>query len=99
MTHFRWTVVVLLFFAITVNYIDRAVLGVIKPLLDSALGWNQTDYGWMVTAFQAAYAVGYVFSGRLLDRLGVRIGFSLLVFFWSLAAMSHAAAATVLGKR
>ena len=96
-TRFRWTVVVLLFFAITVNYIDRAVLGVIKPLLDSALGWNQTDYGWMVTAFQAAYAVGYVFSGRLLDRLGVRLGFSLLVFFWSLAAMSHAAAATVLG--
>ena len=88
---------VLLFFAITVNYIDRAVLGVIKPLLDSALGWNQTDYGWMVTAFQAAYAVGYAFSGRLLDRLGVRIGFSLLVLFWSLAAMSHAAAATVLG--
>ncbi len=89
--------VVLLFFAITVNYIDRAVLGVIKPLLDSALGWNQTDYGWMVTAFQAAYAVGYAFSGRLLDRLGARLGFSLLVFFWSLAAMSHAAAATVLG--
>ena len=80
---------VLLFFAITVNYIDRAVLGVIKPLLDSALGWNQTDYGWMVTAFQAAYAVGYAFSGRLLDRLGVRIGFSLLVFLWSLAAVSY----------
>ena len=97
MTHFRWTVVVLLFFAITVNYIDRAVLGVIKPLLDSSLGWNQTDYGWMVTAFQAAYAVGYAFSGRLLDRLGVRLGLLLLVFFWSLAAMSHAAAATVFG--
>ena len=96
-TNFRWTVVVLLFFAITVNYIDRAVLGVIKPLLDTALGWNQTDYGWMVTAFQAAYAVGYVFSGRMLDRLGVRIGFSLLVIFWSLAAIAHAGAATVLG--
>jgi ACS family hexuronate transporter-like MFS transporter len=97
MTNFRWTVVGLLFFAITINYIDRAVMGVLKPMLDTALGWDQKDYGWMVTAFQAAYAVGYVFSGRLLDRLGVRIGFLLLVLFWSLAAMAHAAVATVIG--
>ena len=95
MTNFRWTVVGLLFFAITINYIDRAVMGVLKPMLDNALGWDQKDYGWMVTAFQAAYAVGYVFSGRLLDRLGVRIGFLLLVLFWSLAAMAHAMVATV----
>lgn len=96
-THVRWTVVGLLFFAITVNYIDRAVLGVLKPLLDASLHWSQTDYGWMVTVFQAAYALGYAVSGRLLDRIGVRLGFAVLVLFWSFAAMSHAAATTVLG--
>lgn len=97
MTNFRWTVVVLLFFAITVNYIDRAILGVLKPTLEAALGWDQKDYGWMVTAFQAAYAAGYVFSGRLFDRIGARLGFSLSVIVWSLAAMAHAAARTVFG--
>ena len=54
MTHYRWSVIGLLFFAVTINYIDRAVLGILKPLLDQELGWNQKDYGWMVTAFQAA---------------------------------------------
>ncbi|MBU4459277.1 MAG: MFS transporter, partial [Verrucomicrobia bacterium] len=50
----RWSICALLFFATTVNYIDRAVLGVLKPALDAAFGWNQKDYGWVVTAFQAA---------------------------------------------
>src|SRR5512145_2069507 len=94
-TNFRWIVVGLLFFAVTINYIDRAVLGVLKPLLDQELGWNQKDYGWMVTAFQAAYAAGYAFSGRLFDRIGARLGFSFAVGAWSLAAMAHALAATV----
>ncbi len=97
MTHFRWTVVALLFFAVTINYIDRAVLGVLKPLLDKELGWDQKDYGWMVTAFQAAYAAGYACSGRLLDLIGARLGFALAVGAWSLAAMAHAVATTVAG--
>ena len=97
MTHYRWVVVGLLFFAITINYIDRAVLGVLKPLLDRELGWDQKDYGWMVTAFQATYAVGYLLAGRLVDRLGVRLGLWLAVSAWSVAAMAHALARTVLG--
>ncbi len=96
MTRCRWTVVGLLFFAVTVNYIDRAVLGVLKPLLDQELGWDQKDYGWMVTAFQASYAAGYLLAGRLFDRIGVRVGFLLAVSLWSLAAMAHAVARSVL---
>lgn len=93
----RWSMCALLFFATTVNYIDRAVLGVLKPLLDSDLKWTQDDYGWIVIAFQATYAAGYLFAGGVIDRIGVRTGFSLAVGLWSLAAMAHAAVRTVLG--
>jgi ACS family hexuronate transporter-like MFS transporter len=93
----RWTVVALLFFAVTINYVDRAVIGVLKPLLDATLGWNQKDYGWMVTAFQAAYAIGYAVSGRLLDTFGIRTGFAVAVALWSLAAMAHGAMTSVVG--
>jgi MFS transporter, ACS family, hexuronate transporter len=96
MTHYRWAVVALLFFAVTVNYIDRAVLGVLKPLLDRELGWDQKDFGWMVTAFQATYAAGYLLAGRLMDRIGVRFGLWLAVSAWSIAAMAHGLARTVL---
>ena len=94
---FRWRICALLFFATTVNYVDRAVLGVLKPLLDQELGWSQVAYGHVVTAFQFAYALGYVGGGRLMDRIGARLGFALAVLVWSLAAMAHAAARTVLG--
>ena len=96
MTHYRWVVVGLLFFAVTVNYIDRTVFGVLKPLLDKELGWTQKDYGWMVTAFQASYAAGYLLAGRLFDRIGVRLGFLWAVTLWSVAAVAHAAARSVL---
>ncbi len=96
MTQYRWVVVGLLFFAATVNYVDRAVLGVLKPLLDQELGWTQKDYGWMVTAFQASYAAGYLLAGRLFDRIGVRLGFLYAVTLWSVAAVAHAAARSVL---
>lgn len=95
MTHYRWVVVGLLFFAVAVNYIDRAVLGVLKPVLDKELGWSQIDYGWMVTAFQACYAAGYLFGGRLIDRIGVRVGLLLTVTLWSVAALAHAGARSV----
>ena len=97
MTHYRWGVVALLFFAVTVNYVDRAVLGVLKPLLDQELGWDQKDFGWMVTAFQATYAAGYLLAGRLMDRIGVRVGLTLAVSAWSVAAMAHGLARSVLG--
>ena len=94
---FRWTVVVLLFLATTVNYLDRAVLGVLKPLLDRDLGWAQIDYGWMVTAFQATYALGYVLAGRWFDRIGVRTGLLVAVTAWSFAACAHGVVHTVIG--
>jgi ACS family hexuronate transporter-like MFS transporter len=94
---YRWWVCGLLFLATTVNYVDRAVLGVLKPLLDEDLGWSQQDYGWVVIAFQAAYAIGYLASGGLVDRIGVRRGFALAVGGWGLAAMAHAFVRTVSG--
>src|SRR5215469_6749029 len=96
-TAVRWTIVALLFLATTVNYLDRAVLGVLKPVLDVDLGWNQIDYGWMVTAFQATYAVGYVLAGRWFDETGVRVGLLIAVTAWSFAAGAHALAHTVFG--
>jgi ACS family hexuronate transporter-like MFS transporter len=87
----------LLFFATTLSYIDRAILAVLKPLLEREMHWSQIDYGWMVTVFQLTYAIGYVFAGRLIDRVGVRWGFLSSVGLWSLATMEHAAARTVTG--
>jgi MFS transporter, ACS family, hexuronate transporter len=94
---FRWILLALLFMATTVNYLDRAVLGFLKPMLDAALGWNQIDYGWMVTAFQAAYAMGYLLAGRWFDQIGVRAGLFIAVTAWSFAAGAHALAQTVIG--
>jgi ACS family hexuronate transporter-like MFS transporter len=93
----RGILLALLFLATTINYLDRAVLGVLKPMLDVDLGWTQVDYGWMVTAFQATYAVGYVLAGRWFDRIGVRAGLLIAVTAWSFAAGAHALAQTVIG--
>ncbi len=95
-TGIRWIICALLFLATTINYIDRAVLSILKPALEKDLGWSQVDYGWMVTAFQLTYAIGYVSAGRLIDRIGVRLGFLLSVTLWSLAAMAHATARSVM---
>jgi ACS family hexuronate transporter-like MFS transporter len=94
---FRWAILSLLFFATTVNYMDRQILGVLKPLLMSDLHWTESDYAWVVNSFQAAYAIGWVVVGRLIDRLGVRIGLALVVSVWSLAAASHSLARSVVG--
>jgi ACS family hexuronate transporter-like MFS transporter len=90
----RWVMCALLFFATTINYIDRQVLGILAVPLGRSIGWSESDYGLIVTAFQAAYAVGLVGSGRLIDRIGTRLGYSLCVGFWSVAAMCHAMART-----
>ena len=76
---------------------DRQVLGLLKPMLQHDLGWNEIDYSNLVFAFQAAYALGMVFVGRLVDRLGTRLGYSLTMTFWSLAAMSHALVSSLFG--
>ncbi len=93
----RWVICALLFFGVTKNYMDRQVLGVLKGTLQHDLGWNDIDYGNLVFAFQAAYAMGMIFVGRLIDRLGTRIGYAVAMVFWSLAAMGHALANSLAG--
>ncbi len=95
--HYRWIVCTLLFFATTVNYIDRQVLGILAPLLQGEIGWSEVDYGYIVTAFQGAYALGLLVVGRLIDRYGTKHGFSVAIVVWSLAAMAHAAVKSALG--
>src|ERR1700693_2786489 len=89
---FRWVICGLLFFGVTKNYMDRQVLGVLKGPLQHEFGWNEIDYGNLVFAFQAAYALGMIFVGRLIDRFGTRMGYAMAMVFWSLASMAHAAA-------
>jgi len=95
--NYRWVIVALLFFASTINYIDRQVLGILAPFLEKEIGWNEIEYGYIVTAFQAAYAIGLLLVGRLIDRLGTKLGYCLALIGWSLAAMGHALARTVMG--
>jgi ACS family hexuronate transporter-like MFS transporter len=94
---YRWRICALLFFATTINYVDRQVLGVLAPYLQSIIGWNEIQYGYIVTSFQAAYAVGLLIAGGVIDRLGTRIGYAIAISIWSLAAMSHALVQTVTG--
>jgi ACS family hexuronate transporter-like MFS transporter len=88
--NFRWVICALLLFGVTKNYMDRQVLGLLKVTLQHSLGWNEIDYSNLVTAFQAAYAVGMLIAGRLVDRLGTRLGYALAMVFWSVASMAHA---------
>ncbi len=74
---FRWTICALLFFATTVNYADRQILGILAPTLQKEIGWSESQYGLIVTAFQGAYAIGLLGIGRLIDRVGTRLGYSL----------------------
>ena len=86
----RWVVCALLFFATTINYIDRQVLGILAPDLQRSIPWTEVEYGYIVTAFQGAYALGLLVTGRLLDRIGTRLGFAAALTLWSVAAMGHA---------
>ncbi|OGD31095.1 MAG: hypothetical protein A2V45_00135 [Candidatus Aminicenantes bacterium RBG_19FT_COMBO_58_17] len=95
--NFRWTICALLFFATTINYIDRQILGILAPELQKIIGWSEVEYGNIVTAFQTAYALGLLLFGRFIDRYGTRIGYSIAILVWSVAAMAHAAARTAFG--
>lgn len=86
----RWVICALLFFAATVNYVDRQVIGILKPTLAAEFGWTEIDYGWIVFTFQTAYAIGLLFVGNLMDKIGTKKGFSLSIIIWSIAAMAHA---------
>src|SRR5215467_1846732 len=87
---FRWVICTLLLIGVTKNYMDRQVLGVLKTTLQHDLGWNEIDYSNLVFVFQAAYAAGMVVVGRLIDRLGTRLGYAFSMIFWSLASIAHA---------
>src|ERR1700738_1150507 len=90
--YFRWVICALLLFGVTKNYMDRQVLGVLKTTLQHDFGWNEIQYGHLVSYFQIAYAAGMLLVGRLIDHLGTRVGYALAMAFWSLASMAHAAA-------
>jgi ACS family hexuronate transporter-like MFS transporter len=83
----RWVVCALLFFATTINYIDRQVLAILAPELQKEIGWTEVEYGYIVTAFQFSYAIGLLFAGKLIDFLGTKKGYIISVFVWSLAML------------
>lgn len=97
MTNYRWRIVVLLFIATTINYLDRQVISLLKPTLETVFNWTETDYSHIVMAFQAAYAFSYVVFGRLIDAIGTKLGYGIAVFLWSIAAMMHGLATSTLG--
>ena len=92
----RYGILGLLFFATTINYIDRQVIGILKPYIETDLGWSEFDYGLIVTAFQVAYAAGLLITGVILDRFGTRIGYAIALAVWSIAGMLHSAARSAL---
>ncbi|MGA2185059.1 MAG: MFS transporter [Bryobacteraceae bacterium] len=95
-SHLRWYICGLLFFATTVCYVDRQVLGFLKPVIAKDLGWSESDYGWVVFGFMIAYAIMTPISGRVIDWLGTRTGYALAATVWGLASMSHALARNAL---
>jgi len=94
---YRWTVVALLFFATTINYLDRQVIGLLKPVLETEFSWTETDYGHIVMAFSAAYAIGLLIFGRIIDRIGTKLGYIISIIAWSFAAIGHAFASSTFG--
>ena len=91
----RWTVCAMLFAATSINYMDRQVIALLKPTLEHSIGLTEINYGYIVDAFQIAYAIGLLLAGRLIDKLGTRIGYILVMGVWSFSAMGHALASTV----
>ena len=96
-TMIRWWICALLFFATTINYIDRQVFAILAPQLQTEIGWSEIEYGYIVTAFQLSYAIGLLMVGKLIDFLGTKKGFIISIIVWSLAAMAHALARTPIG--
>ncbi|MDO1445527.1 MFS transporter [Rhodocytophaga aerolata] len=95
--NYRWTICALLFFATTINYIDRQVIGLLKPTLEKEFSWSETDYGNIVMVFAASYAFGYVIFGNFIDKIGTKLGYSISIIIWSIAAMAHALVKSTFG--
>ncbi|HEX8425525.1 MFS transporter [Hymenobacter sp.] len=94
---YRWTVVALLFFATSINYLDRQVIGLLKPTLETQFNWTEIDYARLQMAFQACYAIGLLIFGRVIDRIGTKRGYIYSIIAWSAAAIGHAFATTTIG--
>lgn len=94
---YRWTICSLVFFATTINYLDRAVISLLKTELEVEFSWSETDYSYIVIAFQICYAVGMLGAGRLIDKLGTKMGYALSLTLWSLAAIGHALVKSTFG--
>ncbi len=92
---YRWTICSLLFFATTVNYLDRQVLSLLAPSLSKEFGWTNTDYANITSVFQFVYAISMLFAGRWIDRLGTKRGFVLAIIIWSIGAIMHAVAVPI----
>lgn len=87
---YRWTICALVFYATTINYLDRQVISLLKPTLEKEFSWTESDYSNIVVAFQFAYALGMVGAGRFIDKIGTRIGYALTLTLWSIASILHA---------
>ncbi len=95
--NFRWMVCSLLFFATTINYLDRQVLGYLKPELERVFHWTEMEYSYIVMAFTASYAIGLVAFGRFIDKIGTKLGYTISITVWSIAAILHAVVKSTLG--
>lgn len=95
--NYRWLIVVLLFFATTINYIDRQIIGLLKPILEKEFNWTETDFAHIVMAFTAAYAIGLLSFGWLIDKIGTKVGYTITIIVWSVAGMLHALARSAFG--
>lgn len=95
--NYRWFIAFLLFAATTINYIDRQIFGLLKPELERIFSWTETDYSRIVMAFTACYAIGQLVYGKVIDRIGTKLGYSISVTVWSISAMLHALVTTTLG--
>ena len=95
--NYRWTICSLLFLATTINYVDRQILSLVKPILDIELGWSNEEFGIVNAVFQGAYGFGLLFFGWFVDRYGSKVGYAVSIVAWSLAAMGHSVVSTVTG--
>jgi ACS family hexuronate transporter-like MFS transporter len=97
MSKYRWIICTLLFFATTINYIDRQILSLLKPILDEQLGWTDTQFGMVNSAFQASYGISVFFFGWFIDKFGTKIGYAVSIVAWSLAAIGHSFVGSISG--
>ena len=92
--NYRWTICSLVFFATTINYLDRQVISLLKPMLEKEFSWTESDYSNIVIAFQLAYAIGMLGVGRIIDKIGIKLGYAFSLVLWSIASIMHAFAAS-----